>query len=132
MTDKATRSPLAPASWGLLPIKSEYAKQLGLLYVNKDPVGLGFVTGDPHSNNNGVVHGGAMATLADIGLFVIASDGEDMMNGATLSLNLNYLRPAKLGRFVHCAGRIVRKGSSIIFVEGSLWDGEEELQTFNA
>lgn len=112
-------------------MKSEYSKQLGPLYARREPVGLGFVSEARHSNTNGVVHGGAMATLADVGLFIIASQGEDMMNGATLSLNLNYLRPAKIGRFIECKGRIVRKGSSIIFVEGGLWDGNDELQTFN-
>ncbi len=101
------------------------------MFMRKDPVGLGFLTNETHSNINGVVHGGALATLADIGLFLIASDGKDKMNGATLSLSLNYLRPGKMGRFIHCQGRVVRAGSSIIFVEGSILDQAEELLTFN-
>ena len=131
MTDTPPRSPLVPDGWTWLDIRSEYSKQLGPLYVSTDPLGLGFVAEARHSNTNGVVHGGAMATLADIGLFLIASEGEDMMNGATLSLNLNFLRPAPLESFIYCSGRIVRQGSSIIFVEGALWAGTDELQTFN-
>lgn len=120
-----------PAGWEKIDLTSDFAKEVGPFYRRAQPVGLGFVAEARHANNNGVVHGGALATLADIGLFVIAADGRDLMNGATLSLNLNYLQPGRVGRFIHCEGRIVREGSSIIFVAGSVRDGAEELLTFN-
>jgi len=120
-----------PDGWEKIHLTSDFANEVGPFYRRGEPVGLGFVAEARHANNNGVVHGGALATLADIGLFVIAADGRDLMNGATLSLNLNYLQPGRVGRFIHCEGRIVREGSSIIFVEGSVKDGAEELITFN-
>lgn len=129
--DRAAMARAIPDGWSKIKLSSDFAQQSGPFYRRNDPVGLGLLAEPRHANNNGVVHGGALATLADIGLFVIAADGKDLMNGATLSLNLNYLRPGKVGRFIHCQGRIVREGSSIIFVEGSILDGTEELISFS-
>ncbi len=122
---------LIPKGWTQLDVKSHYSQSIGPLYMRRKPVGLGFVVEPSHTNLNGVVHGGALATLADLSLFLIAANGDDKMNGATLSLNINYLSPGKVGHFIHCEGRIVREGSSVIFVEGSAFDGHDELITFN-
>ncbi len=124
-------SELVPDGWTRLDWRSGFSHSIGPVYLRTEPAGLGFVASEEHTNLNGVVHGGAMATLADIGLFTIATNGVEKMNGATLSLNLNYLRPAKPDRFIHCEGRIVRKGSSIIFVQGGIFDGADELLTFD-
>ncbi len=120
-----------PEGWSPFEVKSHYSQSIAPMYVRRDPPGLAFLANEGHSNLNGVVHGGALATLADISLFVLATGGNSAMNGATLSLNMNYLRPGRLGQFIHAEGRIVREGSSIIFVEGSLLAGSEELITFN-
>lgn len=130
MTDQS--SPVTvPSGWKEFNLKSSYASSISPIYLRTEPVGLGFISEERHANLNGVVHGGALATLADMGLFFVASEGKDRMNGATLTLNLNYLRPAPVGRFLHCEGRIVREGSSIIFVEGGIFDGDTELLTFD-
>ncbi len=129
MTDQTQED--IPAGWTPFEVKSHYSQSIAPMFVRRDPPGLGFLANPSHSNLNGVVHGGALATLADISMFVLATGGNTAMNGATLSLNMNYLRPGRLGQFIHAEGRIVREGSSIIFVEGSLLGGGEELIRFN-
>ncbi|MGV6801245.1 MAG: PaaI family thioesterase [bacterium] len=126
-----TQNFIPPAGFEQIEIQSSYSRGLGTLYYRKDPVALGFFSTPQHCNRNDVIHGGAMATLADIGLFLIGRGDDENMNGATLSLHLNYLRPGPIGQFIHCDGRIVRKGGSIIFVEGSLWADTTELMTFD-
>jgi acyl-coenzyme A thioesterase 13 len=120
-----------PEGFEKLDIRSEFAAFNGPLYQRSNPIGLGFFSEDHHSNINGVVHGGMLATLADIGLFFIASEGDDVMNGATLSLNLNYIAPAPLGTFIHAEGQVIRAGRSIIFAEGRVLGKGEVLVTFS-
>lgn len=120
-----------PPEFEKLDIRSQFAAFNGPLYARRKPVGLGFFSEQQHSNINGVVHGGMLATLADIGLFFIASDGDDVMNGATLALNLNFIAPAKIGLFIYAEGQIIRAGHSIIFAEGKVMGEGDVLVTFS-
>ena len=120
-----------PAGWERFNLKSSYSSGLGPLYIREDPVGLGMVTDETHVNLRGVLHGGALATLADMSLFRIASGGRARVFGATVALNLNFLQAGHVGRFIHSRGRVVRAGKSITFVEGAILDETEELLTFH-
>ncbi len=120
-----------PDDFEQVEIRSEFAAFNGPLYRRIEPVSLGFFSEQRHSNINGVVHGGMLATLADIGLFFIASDGDDVMNGATLSLNLNYIAPAPIGQFIYTKGEIIRAGRSIIFAEGKVVCVDKVLVSFS-
>lgn len=127
MTDLSTIPPeFSPASFDF-----GYASSLGDIWLRQRPSpAMGCLFAERHLNINGVVHGGALATLADTGLFIIAGEDGELVRGATLSLDLKYLAPVEKGSFVHCAGRTIRKGKSIIFAEGSLFAGEEEKLRF--
>ena len=72
----------------------------------------------------GILFGGVIALLFDatLGLTVFTvNDGEDQ---ATVSLSVEYLKPAKSEKYV-VEGKVVKKGKRIVFVEGTLGDGRD-------
>jgi len=74
-------------------------------------------------NRQGVLQGGAIATLLDAaagyaGLF--AAPGQPARHGFTLSLTTNYLDKG-LGQFVRAKGFLERGGRSIFFARSEAW-----------
>jgi len=71
-----------------------------------------------HFNTVGVVHGGAIFTLADTGM--AAALIPDLKEGeacATSNLTINYFRPVVSGPIV-CTSRIVNRGKTLANIEG--------------
>ena len=79
------------------------------------------------ANRAGVVQGGVLAAMLDEGmaLATVAMD-EFRTVVPTLELKISFIAPARPGRFV-AAGEVVRKGRSIAFAEGRLFDEAGEL-----
>lgn len=78
------------------------------------------------TNRGAIVHGGAIATLADETLasvaFTVAEEGETT---ATADLKVDYYRPAKLGRLL-CHGRVRHRTRRLAFCEATVeQDGGE-------
>ncbi|MEC9434865.1 MAG: PaaI family thioesterase [Pseudomonadota bacterium] len=72
-----------------------------------------------HLNGLGVVHGGALMSLADNALFNIATDalkGSDW--SVTVTMNTEFLDAAQMGDLIVATGEVVRAGGSMIFVRG--------------
>ena len=69
---------------------------------------------------NGSVHGGAIATLVDVGMAaaLITRMKTDEM-AATIQLQINYLAAARTGLLV-CESKIIRKGSKIATAESEV------------
>ena len=73
----------------------------------------------------GIVHGGALATLAD----TIAGSGVAAATGygcVTVNYNINFLRPAT-GTKITCTARPVRLGKHICVMRSELTDDQNEL-----
>ena len=83
-------------------------------------------------NPAGQVQGGFLAAMLDetLGPALVAtlSDGEW---APTISLNVQFLRPAKPGR-LRGRGRVVRRGRDIAFLAGELADGNDVVATATA
>ena len=67
-----------------------------------------------HANADGVVQGGALYTLADF-CFAVAANNRVIIekgqpNTVTLSANITYLRPAKLGEKLRAVAKCIRSG----------------------
>jgi uncharacterized protein (TIGR00369 family) len=66
-----------------------------------------------------IVHGGAIATLADCAVMAAAWAGAEVpesMRGVTVSLTLEYLDPAR-GEDLRAHGRVIRRGRSLCACE---------------
>ncbi|MBI3590825.1 MAG: PaaI family thioesterase [Candidatus Melainabacteria bacterium] len=74
-----------------------------------------------HLNYGGIVHGGVLATLCDIALAGavtnVLKEGEWCV---TAQLNVQYLYPVFPGETVFAYGKLIKKGSTLAFVEGGI------------
>lgn len=80
-----------------------------------------------HLNHRGTVQGGLLATFADFALGrAIEADAADGKDRATVSLTVDYLKPAREGDWIESRTRVDRVGSTLSFADVSLVvDGKE-------
>jgi uncharacterized protein (TIGR00369 family) len=91
-----------------------------------------FLAEEKHTNPAGIVHGGMLTTLIDHALSIVAWEANDRRPCVTVALDLQFLAPARPGDLVVARGRIVRQTSSLVFMQGSLFVGSEEIATASA
>jgi uncharacterized protein (TIGR00369 family) len=93
---------------------------------------LSFTAKEDFLNLAGNVQGGFLAAMLDATLGPVLgatlSDGEW---APTISLNVQFVRPAKPGK-LRGRGRIVRRGRDIAFLAGELIDGDDIIATATA
>ncbi len=71
-----------------------------------------------HTNRNRTVHGGVVATLLDVAVGSAATSVVDASEiPLTASLNVDYIQSATAGERLIAEGKVVKKGSRIVFVE---------------
>ena len=117
--------------WSPLEIDSPYARALGPLYAAGDPPGLWLMPDERLANIAGVVHGGALATMADIALFVAAGGGRLEERAVTVTLDCAYLAPARLGVPLIATAEVTGGGRSILFASGRIASGGKAVLTFS-
>jgi uncharacterized protein (TIGR00369 family) len=85
---------------------------------------------DPSNTTMGdMVHGGAIATLADLTVMAAAWCGAevpDNLRGVTVSMALDYMAPARATDVIG-VGRVLRRGRSLINCEAEIIDPEGTL-----
>jgi uncharacterized protein (TIGR00369 family) len=89
---------------------------------------LGLQTQERHANHRGTVQGGVLSTFADFALGrAIENDADDGKDRATVSLTVDYLKPATPGDFIESRTRVDRIGSTLSFADCSLCVGDREI-----
>jgi len=76
-------------------------------------------------NPYGIVHGGALYTLADCACGMAARG--DGRSHVTLSSSFNFLRPGRLGDTIRATATVRRRGGSTCYVEVEVTDSAGEL-----
>ncbi len=98
-----------------------------LIAVEFDHAEMELDSGPNHMQPFGIVHGGAIASLADTttfwSAFMRVAEDCGMVN---IDLKLNYLQAVTDGT-LHGAGRCIRAGRSISYTEASIRNGAGEL-----
>lgn len=81
-----------------------------------------------HLNAGGLVHGGALASLADASVAAALATLLDLERESmiTVEMKINYLAPVREGKVV-AEGRIIHKGKSIAVGEACLFDSRERM-----
>jgi uncharacterized protein (TIGR00369 family) len=84
-------------------------------------VQLGVWLGEAHLNSRGLLHGGVIAALADnaMGLSCLAGQGA-AVSALTVSLSIDYLASAKSGQWLQIDPRVVKRGSTLAFVDAMI------------
>ena len=73
-----------------------------------------------HMNGHRHMHGGLMLSFADFALFALSSRERQGAPCVTVSLNGEFLGPAREGDRVEATGEVTKAGRSLIFVRGLL------------
>ena len=77
-----------------------------------------------HTNHRGTIQGGLLSTFADFALGrAIEAGAEDGKDRATVSLTVDFLRPAQPGDWIESRTRVERVGGTLSFADVSLIGG---------
>ncbi len=92
----------------------------------------GFRVARKHLNGLKTIHGGMLAAFADAGLTGIDHfyrDDSKTEAAVTVSLNCDFVSAAHEGDWLECHGEVVKRGRSLVFVQGRLVVGEKVVMT---
>ena len=106
-----------------------FAKLLGIEVDSVEPghAVLSMKLRDDLMRNNGIAHGGAIATLIDSAMAIaIMALLEENERTVTVDLTIHYLRPISEGT-ARASARVVRAGRRVITVSAELFDHNEKL-----
>lgn len=92
----------------------------------------GVISTENHLNPGGIVHGGLLQLLIDHALSTIAWEAAARTPCVTVQLDTHFLAPVRDGVLIEARGRVVRRTSSLLFMQGSLCVGENEVLTAQA
>ncbi len=95
------------------------------------PPGVGFFSEPHHANLGGVVHGGALMTLADMSLFDIFFRAKGRIPAVTMTMNAEFLSPAPLDDFIIATGEVMKAGRTMVFVRGVVTAKEKPVLSFS-
>jgi uncharacterized protein (TIGR00369 family) len=105
----------------------EFGEAQGTLYWSESRQRFAFRVSERHRNANGGIHGGMLMTLADqvLGITVVRAIGN--RPAATVSLNCDLVAGAMPGDLVEGTAEVTRITRSIVFVQGTLFRGQQRL-----
>jgi acyl-coenzyme A thioesterase PaaI-like protein len=81
---------------------------------------VGCRVGHNQSNTEGFAHGGFVAAFADFAL-------SDTVMGITLSLTIDYLRPAQVGNWIEAEIIERKRSASLVFADAVVRSGAREM-----
>ena len=85
-----------------------------------------------HRQQDGFIHAGVMATMADhTAGYAAFTTVPEQFQILTIEFKINFLRPA-FGERLVCRSRVIREGSQIIISESEVFDQREEKETLVA
>jgi uncharacterized protein (TIGR00369 family) len=122
-----------PPGFSPYPNQGPFLEHIGPILVRDEDVDrgddlvLGLQAEERHANHRGTVQGGLLSTFADFALGrAIEADADDGKDRATVSLTVDFLKPAMPGDWIESRTRVDRVGSTLSFADCSLCvDGKE-------
>ena len=122
------------AGWRTWSGMDPYEDQSGPFYFKEDDAGrvtTAFRAEKKHMNGGGFMHGGCMMTFADFSLFAISWKELGAQHAVTVSLNGEFLGPARPGDLVTATGEVTKAGGSLLFVRGLVSTGSSPILNFS-
>jgi uncharacterized protein (TIGR00369 family) len=81
-----------------------------------------------HTNHRGTIQGGLLSAFADFVLGrAIEADADDDKDRATVSLTVDFLKPAQPGDWIESRSRVERVGGTLAFADCSLTVDDREI-----
>ena len=112
-----------PAGFVPHPRQGPFLEHIGPIHVREgaEELTLGLRAGERHANHRGTVQGGVLSTFADFALGrAIEQDADDDKARATVSLTVDFLKPAEPGDWIESRTRVDRVGGTLAFADCSL------------
>lgn len=132
-TDATAPPRAAPEGWVSQPHMHTFSGRAGPFYFREKGAepGIGFFAEPYHANMGGVIHGGALMTLADMSLWDICRRRIGMFKAATVTLNAEFVSAGRVGQFVTATGEMTHAGKSLLFARGLVSADGETLLSFS-
>lgn len=121
-----------PAGFDKAVFGDGFLQSSGPYYCRPHKTGLivGLRIAEKHMNSAGMVHGGMLATLADVTLAQqIHVHEQPSIAMVTNSLTTNFLNAGRLGDWLEGHGRIDRIGGRIAYTSGTIICGDTTVMT---
>jgi len=77
-----------------------------------------------HLNTGKTAHGGFLSTIADTGMGTAAHQAAGNRRCVTISLDVKFIRPALEGQILNGVIKVLKKTSSLVFVECKVYSLE--------
>lgn len=88
---------------------------------------------EKHTNASGTLHGGLVATLADVSLgYVTAASQTPPLRMVTTNLSIDFVGTAKVGEWVESHVSIVKTGSRLAFANALITSNEAPIASTSA
>jgi len=119
-----------PAGFRPYEEQGPFLEAIGPVHVREQQRQLvfGLRAEERHANHRGTVQGGLLSTLADFALGrAIEADADDDKDRATVSLTVDFLKPAKPGDWIQARARVDRVGGTLAFADCSLTVEDREV-----
>lgn len=122
-----------PDGWILQPHLETFSGHAGPYYFRGDGQrpGVGFIAEKHHTNMGGIIHGGALLTLADMSLWDICRRQVGPFKAVTITLNSEFVRPGPIGSFIEASGEMTKAGGSLLFARGMICANGKNLMAFS-
>lgn len=134
-----TASPHAPPGYVHAPSGQPFCDFMAPLLFETGPNGEAVVGGrtafrveEHHLNAGRVCHGGMLTTFADVTLGTCAWAACQPSGCVTLSMQSQFLKPARLGDLVECVPELTARTREILFVRGACFAGGDLIFTATA
>ncbi len=122
-----------PKGWKVQSHSGTFSGHAGPFYFREEggPAGVAFFSEPHHANGLGVVHGGALLTLADMALWDICRREVGVFKGVTVTLNAEFVGPGPVGAFIEATGDMVKAGRKMMFARGIITANGDALMSFS-
>jgi uncharacterized protein (TIGR00369 family) len=120
----------APTGFEPYPDQGPFLEHVGPVHVRDDEDGLAFGLRmeERHTNHRGTIQGGLLSTFVDFAMGrAIEAESDDDKDRATVSLTVDYLKPARPGDWVQSRTRVERVGGTLAFADCSLTVDDREI-----
>jgi uncharacterized protein (TIGR00369 family) len=120
-----------PDGFTPFPNQGPFLELIGPVHVRDADDGhpiLGVRAEERHTNHRGTIQGGMLSTFADFALGrAIEFDATDDHDRATVSLTVDFLKPAEPGDWIESRTSVDRVGGTLAFADCTLTAGDREL-----
>jgi uncharacterized protein (TIGR00369 family) len=119
-----------PDDFVIFEQQGPFLEHIGPVHVRSagEDLVFGLRAQERHTNHRGTIQGGLLSTFADFVLGrAIEADAADGKDRATVSLTVDFLKPARPGDWIESRTRVDRVGGTLSFADCTLTAGGREI-----